>query len=141
MRGMHWASAGCLVNVARMVPIVVTLPRAERVVTQPLPLGQMMAWRGESAWQMTGAAVGPPSYSRSAVPPVGVEPTLGTLLGGRPLPLGYGGGAMIPRTHVTILDNAIRNRLVFMRPAWWHSNRCDSSQLILAVTNSPFLLP
>jgi hypothetical protein len=30
------------------------------------------------------------------VPPVGVEPTLGTLLGGRPLPLGYGGGPMIP---------------------------------------------
>jgi hypothetical protein len=27
--------------------------------------------------------------------------------------LGYGGVAMIPRTHVTILDNAIRNRLVF----------------------------
>src|SRR5215831_21319483 len=31
------------------------------------------------------------------VPPVGVEPTLGTLLGGRPLPLGYGGWVMIPR--------------------------------------------
>ena len=31
------------------------------------------------------------------VPPVGVEPTLGTLLGGRPLPLGYGGGPIIPR--------------------------------------------
>ena len=31
-----------------------------------------------------------------AVPPVGVEPTLGTLLGGRPLPLGYGGGFIIP---------------------------------------------
>ena len=30
------------------------------------------------------------------VPPVGVEPTLGTLLGGRPLPLGYGGGFIIP---------------------------------------------
>ena len=27
----------------------------------------------------------------NVVPPVGVEPTLGTLLGGRPLPLGYGG--------------------------------------------------
>jgi len=25
------------------------------------------------------------------VPPVGLEPTLRTLLGGRPLPLGYGG--------------------------------------------------
>src|SRR6516164_2267141 len=31
------------------------------------------------------------------VPPVGVEPTLGTLLGGRPLPLGYGGATRIPR--------------------------------------------
>ena len=30
------------------------------------------------------------------VPPVGVEPTLGTLLGGRPLPLGYGGDHIIP---------------------------------------------
>ena len=30
------------------------------------------------------------------VPPVGVEPTLGALLGGRPLPLGYGGGFIIP---------------------------------------------
>src|ERR1022692_661313 len=33
-----------------------------------------------------------------SVPPVGVEPTLGTLLGGRPLPLGYGGFLRIPRT-------------------------------------------
>jgi hypothetical protein len=32
------------------------------------------------------------------VPPVGLEPTLGTLLGGRPLPLGYGGFMRIPRT-------------------------------------------
>jgi len=36
------------------------------------------------------------SYSWLGVPPVGVEPTLGTLLGGRPLPLGYGGGFIIP---------------------------------------------
>ena len=111
---MHWASAGCVVNVARMVPIIVTLLPAELVVTQPLPLGQMTAWRGESARRMTGTAIGPPNYSRSAVPPVGVEPTLGTLLGGRPLPLGYGGVAMIPRALVTILDNANRNRLVFV---------------------------
>jgi hypothetical protein len=34
----------------------------------------------------------------SRVPPVGVEPTLGTLLGGRPLPLGYGGWVIIPRS-------------------------------------------
>jgi hypothetical protein len=34
------------------------------------------------------------------VPPVGVEPTLGTLLGGRPLPLGYGGGTIILRTQL-----------------------------------------
>src|ERR1022692_1769373 len=32
----------------------------------------------------------------TTVPPVGVEPTLGTLLGGRPLPLGYGGWVIIP---------------------------------------------
>ena len=38
------------------------------------------------------------------VPPVGVEPTLGTLLGGRPLPLGYGGIAMIPRADLETLD-------------------------------------
>src|SRR6516165_2055812 len=37
------------------------------------------------------------------VPPVGVEPTLGTLLGGRPLPLGYGGWVMIPRPVLSIL--------------------------------------
>jgi len=43
----------------------------------------------------------------SEVPPVGVEPTLGTLLGGRPLPLGYGGIAMIPRVDLVTLDLAI----------------------------------
>ena len=37
-------------------------------------------------------------HLRCYVPPVGVEPTLGTLLGGRPLPLGYGGFMRIPRT-------------------------------------------
>lgn len=39
------------------------------------------------------------SYPES-VPPVGVEPTLGTLLGGRPLPLGYGGGTIILRAQL-----------------------------------------
>jgi hypothetical protein len=34
------------------------------------------------------------------VPPVGVEPTLRTLLGGRPLPLGYGGGTIILRVQL-----------------------------------------
>jgi hypothetical protein len=29
------------------------------------------------------------------VPPVGFEPTLRTLLGGRPLPLGYGGAPIV----------------------------------------------
>jgi len=33
------------------------------------------------------------------VPPVGFEPTLGTLLGGQPLPLGYGGGVIVPTYH------------------------------------------
>jgi len=41
------------------------------------------------------------------VPPVGVEPTLGTLLGGRPLPLGYGGWVMIPRLTPVIRDRAM----------------------------------
>ena len=43
----------------------------------------------------------------TGVPPVGVEPTLGTLLGGRPLPLGYGGWAMIPRSAPIIRDRAM----------------------------------
>ena len=30
------------------------------------------------------------------VPPVGLEPTLPTLLGGSPLPLGYGGAKIVP---------------------------------------------
>src|SRR5262249_47498647 len=46
------------------------------------------------------------------VPPVGVEPTLGTLLGGRPLPLGYGGWVMIPRRVRTILAQANRERKI-----------------------------
>jgi hypothetical protein len=37
---------------------------------------------------------------RQCVPPVGVEPTLRTLLGGRPLPLGYGGGTIILRAQL-----------------------------------------
>jgi hypothetical protein len=44
----------------------------------------------------------------SAVPPVGVEPTLGTLLGGRPLPLGYGGLVIIPRALTRILHSRIK---------------------------------
>ena len=39
--------------------------------------------------------------SELAVPPVGLEPTLGTLLGGRPLPLGYGGAFIIPPAYLT----------------------------------------
>src|SRR5215475_7996198 len=49
---------------------------------------------------------------RGGVPPVGVEPTLGTLLGGRPLPLGYGGWVMIPRPVRTILARANRERKI-----------------------------
>ena len=36
-----------------------------------------------------------------SVPPVGVEPTLWTLLGGRPLPLGYEGVPIIPLTQLS----------------------------------------
>jgi hypothetical protein len=107
--GVGWLRGQC----GQMVLTIVTLPPAERAVTQALPHGQMTVERGESTRRMTGAVVGRPRYSRSAVPPVGVEPTLGTLLGGRPLPLGYGGVAMIPRTHVTIPDNAIRKPVGF----------------------------
>src|SRR6516225_7561370 len=46
------------------------------------------------------------------VPPVGVEPTLGTLLGGRPLPLGYGGWVMIPRSVRSILAQANGGRKI-----------------------------
>ena len=42
------------------------------------------------------------------VPPVGVEPTLGTLLGGRPLPLGYGGLVIIPRSLEITLGQLIK---------------------------------
>jgi hypothetical protein len=38
-----------------------------------------------------------PGDLRFKVPPVGFEPTLRTLLGGRPLPLGYGGAPIITR--------------------------------------------
>ncbi len=47
----------------------------------------------------------------AAVPPVGVEPTLGTLLGGRPLPLGYGGTEMIPRSHPVTLEKPIERTM------------------------------
>ena len=36
------------------------------------------------------------------VPPVGFEPTLRTLLGGRPLPLGYGGALIVTRFWLSI---------------------------------------
>src|SRR5207342_2891679 len=53
---------------------------------------------------------------KTRVPPVGVEPTLGTLLGGRPLPLGYGGWVMIPR-----LSPIIRGR-----PMGWRKIPCGA---------------
>ena len=59
----------------------------------------------------SGAAEGL-SQLPMGVPPVGVEPTLGTLLGGRPLPLGYGGWVMIPRLVRTILAQANRGRKI-----------------------------
>ena len=46
----------------------------------------------ESAAPRNSAACG-----NEAVPPVGLEPTLALLLGGRPLPLGYGGWPIIHR--------------------------------------------
>jgi hypothetical protein len=71
--------------------------------------------RGHLARPARGRAAGGRDMPRSlqvqgldtGVPPVGVEPTLGTLLGGRPLPLGYGGWAMIPRSAPIIRDRAM----------------------------------
>src|SRR5260370_22932263 len=68
------------------------------------------------------------------VPPVGVEPTLGTLLGGRPLPLGYGGWVMIPRSVRTILAQANRGRKI--RPGA-HIQFVRSDPRMLSVTNLP----
>jgi hypothetical protein len=52
---------------------------------------------------------GPKAHNAwSSVPPVGVEPTLGTLLGGRPLPLGYGGLVIIPRSLGITLGQLIK---------------------------------
>src|SRR5215471_9885564 len=68
---------------------------------QRLPCAPAMRWRRT----LLGVAAG-----TRGVPPVGVEPTLGTLLGGRPLPLGYGGWVMIPRAVRTILARANRGR-------------------------------
>jgi hypothetical protein len=62
---------------------------------------------------------------RMGVPPVGVEPTLGTLLGGRPLPLGYGGAVMIPPPVRTILARA--NRGEKNPPGYTYSIRCPRS--------------
>jgi hypothetical protein len=79
------------------------------------------------------------------VPPVGLEPTLGTLLGGRPLPLGYGGWVIIPRRAGTTLGepnwvgmfplgvtyliplgppNAKRNHYA----GWWHQMDTESNR-------------
>src|SRR5215471_12545269 len=66
------------------------------------------------------------------VPPVGVEPTLGTLLGGRPLPLGYGGWVMIPRWVRTILARPNGGRKI--RPGA-HIQFARSDRRMRSVTN------
>ena len=76
--------------------------------------------RSESSQQLVG------------VPPVGVEPTLGTLLGGRPLPLGYGGWVMIPRWVRTILALANGGRKI--RPSA-HIQFVRSDPRMRSVTN------
>src|SRR5690349_13294719 len=70
--------------------------------------------------------------STRGVPPVGVEPTLGTLLGGRPLPLGYGGWVMIPRSVRTILAQANGGRKI--RPGA-HIQFMRSDPRMRSVTN------
>src|SRR6185437_11275062 len=68
------------------------------------------------------------------VPPVGVEPTLGTLLGGRPLPLGYGGWVMIPPWVRTILAQPNGGRKT--RPGA-HIQFMHSDPRMRSVTNLP----
>src|SRR5215475_16228141 len=77
------------------------------------------------------------------VPPVGVEPTLGTLLGGRPLPLGYGGWVMIPRAVGTILAQANRGRKIrlgshiqFMCPGSTNAKRYQSAVIRMNCAHS-----
>src|SRR5436309_3738746 len=50
---------------------------------------------------------------RQWVPPVGVEPTLWTLLGGRPLPLGYGGRFIIPPVQLPNRGVAKTSAIIF----------------------------
>ncbi len=61
-----------------------------------------------SAIQLFGSNGSKVRNAWSSVPPVGVEPTLGTLLGGRPLPLGYGGLVIIPRSLGITLGQRIK---------------------------------
>src|SRR5215467_4028296 len=70
------------------------------------------------------------------VPPVGVEPTLGTLLGGRPLPLGYGGAVMIPPRVRTILAQPNGGRKI--RPGAHIQFECPDPRM-RSVTNLPGL--
>src|SRR5690348_5751401 len=75
--------------------------------------------------------------STRGVPPVGVEPTLGTLLGGRPLPLGYGGWVMIPRSVRTILAQANGGRKI--RPGAHIQFLTPPGARMRSVTNLPWL--
>src|SRR5262252_5346810 len=99
-------------------------------------MGKVIARLGPRSWDAwpwptampahepcTGAAETEALAGTTGVPPVGVEPTLGTLLGGRPLPLGYGGWVMIPRPVRSILAQANGERktrlgthIQFMQP-------------------------
>src|SRR5215472_5824988 len=76
-------------SLARLIRFAATGCRPTRSATGLRPVADLDVGRGP--W--VGAGV----QATRGVPPVGVEPTLGTLLGGRPLPLGYGGSEMIPR--------------------------------------------
>src|SRR5215813_8765472 len=78
------------------------------------------------------------------VPPVGVEPTLGTLLGGRPLPLGYGGEKNSPgctySIHASRSANAKRYQFALNRMNCAHSvagRRAPLGRLRRATTRTP----
>src|SRR6516162_1116582 len=73
---------------------------------------------------------------RGGVPPVGDEQTLGTLLGGRPLPLGYWVWVMIPRSVRTILAQVNGGRKT--RPGS-HIQFARRDPRMRSVTNLPCL--
>ncbi len=63
-------------------------------------------WSGASPVRWAPLWSSGESVRRTEVPPVGLEPTLVTLLGGLPLPLGYEGVPIIPAGPIAHFDSA-----------------------------------